>query len=108
MVGPRAGNDFGCQAAKAAVLQLTKHAAGIFALSGVCVNFVPPAGINTQMREDYAAAHSEGTEAAAVGTLLLHYVESENITDETMSLANDSARVIIGTHVLVVCGRLCT
>ncbi len=107
--GPQSGNDAGYQAGKAAVLQLTKHAAGIFAPDGVRVNAVAPAGINTKMRQDYLEAHPEIIPSLAVNSPLPpHCAEPEDIADAVVFLASNSARMVTGTYLLVDCGKMCT
>ena len=107
--GPQSGNDAGYQAGKAAVLQLTKHAAGIFAPDGVRVNSVAPAGINTQMRKDYLDAHPEVLASIAVNSPLPpHCAEPEDIADAVVFMASDSARMITGSNLLIDCGKMCT
>lgn len=108
MVGASAGNDPAYQSGKAAVIQLTKHAAGIFAPDGVRVNAVAPSGINTQMRKDYLAAHPEVVPGISrANPLPPHCAEPEDIADAVVFLASGSARMITGTHLLVDCGKMC-
>lgn len=97
-VGMTTGNDAGYHATKAAINNLTKHTAFVFAPDNIRVNAVLPGGINSQMMKDYYAAHPERIESRAlVSPLPPHCSEPEDIAEAVMFLADPTqSRTITG------------
>lgn len=105
--GPSTGNDAGYNATKAAVRNLTKHAAYVFAPECIRVNSVHPSGINTQMRADYVAAHPEAEAAAATTNPLPPYCsEPEEVAAVILFLCDPASRTMTGAEAVIDCGAM--
>lgn len=105
--GPATGNDAGYNATKAAVRNITKHAAYVFAKDSIRVVSVHPSGINTQMRIDYIKAHPEAEAAAALRSPLPpHCNEPEDLAGIIEFLTMPEAKAITGSEIIADCGGM--
>lgn len=104
LAGPSAGNDPGYNGAKAAVRNLTKNAAWLFAPEGIRVNSVHPAGIDTDMTRAYLEHYPEAAKAlAATSPLPPHLATPEDIAYLCLFLASDEAKAMSGSEVVIDC-----
>lgn len=105
--GPSTGNDAGYNSSKAAVRNLTKHAAWVFAPDCIRVNSVHPAGINTEMRKAIMAADpSRAIEGAKRSPLPPHCSEPEDVARVILFLAGTEPRTMTGAELVVDNGNL--
>lgn len=103
--GPSTGNDAGYNASKAAVRNLTKHAAYVFAPDCIRVVSVHPAGINTPMREAILKSKPELVEASkARNPLPPHCAEPAELAKIVAFLCTPEARSIDGSEIITDCG----
>jgi NAD(P)-dependent dehydrogenase (short-subunit alcohol dehydrogenase family) len=105
--GPHTGNDAGYNASKAAVRNLSKHAAYVFGADRIRVNSLHPAGINTEMMQAVLASHPEIKEGLSAGSPLPpYYSETEDVANSILFLASEDARTITGAELVVDNGAL--
>lgn len=105
--GPSTGNDAGYNASKAAVRNLTKHAAYVFAPDKIRVVSVHPSGINTDMRKQIMQAHPELEESAkAKSPLYPHCNEPEDLAKVVAFLTTPEAKGIDGSEIVVDCAAM--
>lgn len=102
VAGPYTSNDVGYHTSKAAVRNLTKHAAYVFASDRIRVNSIHPGGINTVMMKE-SLANNPGVAASLATNFPLppHVSEPEDVANAIQFLASDEARTITGIELLV-------
>jgi 3-oxoacyl-[acyl-carrier protein] reductase len=96
----------GYGAAKAAIVQLTKTMACVYAQQGIRANAVLPGSVRTKMTEAFAA-DEEVHQAVCNRTPLKRWGEPLEIAAATLFLTSPSASFISG-HTLVVDGAYST
>jgi len=106
--GPTTGNDAGYNASKAAMRNLTKHAAIVFAPDCIRVNSIHPGGIDTEMRRESIAATTAAGPVEGAKRLLLppNYSEPEDVAKVILFMASTEPRTMTGAEIYVDNGHL--
>ncbi|NMD44521.1 MAG: SDR family oxidoreductase [Clostridiales bacterium] len=103
--GPGSGNDAGYHATKAAVRNLTKHAAVIFGPDCIRVNSVHPSGINTEMRKAAQKINPTPVEVLKATKALPPYVsEPEEVAAVVLFCCDPVAKTMTGAEITIDCG----
>lgn len=108
--GIRAGKFSGYSVAystsKSGLLNLTRHAAVIFAKDSIRVNTIIPAGINTELKRKAMEDHPVMREEQAINNPLPPHVnEPEDIANVIMFFAGKESRTVTGAQLLVDNGQ---
>lgn len=105
--GPDTGNDAGYHAAKAAVRNLTKHAAYVFAADRIRVNSVHPGAISTPMLVEFLKNNPEAeSNMKTCAPLAPHYAEPEEVAETILFLCDINSKAMTGSEVVIDNGML--
>lgn len=100
--GPATGNDGSYAATKAAVNQLSYHAAYHFAPDRIRVNYIMPAGVKTPLLDDFFANTPNAAETLkALNPLPPHIADPVDIANACAFLASEDARCITGAEIKI-------